>query len=62
MKNKKTLVRAIFQMEDVRAEKSEENGMIITGDAAVFEKLSVPMWGFREKIQKGAFEKALAKR
>ncbi|WP_158738632.1 HK97 family phage prohead protease [Alteribacillus sp. YIM 98480] len=31
----------------------------VRGYAAEFEKLSVRLWGFREKIRKGAFEKSL---
>ena len=53
--------QAVFQMEDVRAEQ-EEDKKVIHGYAAVFEKLSVPMWGFKEKIQRGAFNKSLQKR
>jgi len=56
---KTKLVQAVFQMEDTRAEKQEDKSAMITGYAAVFEKLSVPMWGFKEKIQAGAFKKSL---
>lgn len=52
------LAQAVFQMEDTRTEQNEDK-KIIAGYAAVFEKLSVPMWGFKEKIQRGAFAKSL---
>ncbi len=52
------LAQAVFVMEDTRAEETEDK-KIIAGYAAVFEKLSVPFFGFKEKIQKGAFSKAL---
>lgn len=54
------LAQAVFQMEDTRTEMNEEN-RVITGYAAVFEKLSVPLWGFKEKIQRGAFSKTIGK-
>ena len=34
----------------------------ITGYAAVFDKLSVPMFGFREKIKRGAFKDSIKER
>ena len=52
------LAQAVFVMEDTRAEETEDK-KVIAGYAAVFEKLSVPMWGMKEKIQKGAFAKSL---
>lgn len=57
MKDNK-LVQAVFEMSNTRAEKNDE-GMTIRGYAAVFEKLSVPILWFREKIQRNAFEKSL---
>lgn len=44
--------RRNYPLKNIRAD--EEEGSI-TGHAAVFDKLSVPLWGFREKIEKGAF-------
>jgi len=51
------LVQAVFSMEDTRAEKGEDEALKIVGYAARFESLSVPMWGFKEKIRAGAFAK-----
>lgn len=45
---------------EIRAEKSE-NGRIIDGYAAVFDKLSENLGGFREKIAPGAFKKTIKK-
>jgi len=53
------LVQAVFNMEDTRTERGEENALKVTGYAARFDKLSVPMWGFKEKIRSGAFGKSL---
>ena len=53
------LVQAVFKMEETRAEKNEDSGLKVTGYAARFEKLSVPMWDFKEKIRAGAFKKSL---
>lgn len=45
---------------EIRAEKGE-NGRIIDGYAAVFDKLSENLGGFREKIAHGAFKKTIKK-
>jgi HK97 family phage prohead protease len=45
---------------EVRAEKRSDGKIGIVGVAAVVESLSEEMWGFREKIAAGAFDKALA--
>ncbi|USK85721.1 HK97 family phage prohead protease [Peribacillus asahii] len=50
--------RRAFDLTGVEV-RSDENKNIITGYAAEFDKLSVPLWGFREKIRKGAFQKSL---
>lgn len=39
---------------------SGSDGLHLTGHAAVFEQLSVPMWGWREQIAVGAFDKTLS--
>jgi HK97 family phage prohead protease len=54
------LTRTCFNIEDV--EVREENGKTtIAGYAAMFEKLSVPIYDFREKIRAGAFLSSLSK-
>lgn len=55
--------RAVFMMDEIRIEKREgvEGPGTLVGYAAVFEKLSVQMWGFREKIRKGNFQESLEK-
>lgn len=50
----------IFPSAELRIEERGNRPPIITGYAAVFNSLSVPMWGFREKIAPGAFAKNLA--
>jgi len=47
--------RRNYPLKEIR---TEEDGKI-TGYAAVFDKLSVPLWGFREKIDRGAFAKSI---
>lgn len=59
-----SLVRADVTDVQVRAEDTDETGdLVFTGHAAVFDKLSEELgfrgWSFREKIQRGAFRKAL---
>ena len=51
----------IVNIEETRAEQNDKKEMVITGVAAVFEKLSVPLWGFKEKIRRSAFSKSLEK-
>lgn len=46
---------------DMEVRSEEGQPTILRGYAAVFDSLSVPLYGFREKIQKGAFAKALSK-
>lgn len=52
-----TLERRSFPVAELRA--VEGNEPKIVGHAAVFETLSEEMWGFREKIAKGAFSDTL---
>lgn len=39
----------------------EEQKSLITGHAAVFDSMSEEMWGFKEKIEPGAFAKSIKK-
>ncbi|WP_167355852.1 HK97 family phage prohead protease [Paenibacillus oryzisoli] len=50
-----------FDMEEVEIRAKEEGGesRTITGYAARFDKLSVNLGGFREKISRGAFARSL---
>lgn len=50
-----------FEMEEVeiRAQEDGAESRTITGYAARFDKLSVDLGGFREKIQRGAFARSL---
>lgn len=56
--------RRIFEVQNLEVRAAEEGGDspgTIVGYAAVFDKLSVVMWGFfREKIEKGAFADSLS--
>lgn len=63
-KNKNLLTRAIFKIQrmEVRTAPADvKSPGIITGYAAVYEELSVPLWGFREKIRAGAFAQSIKK-
>lgn len=44
---------------ELRVEQRGDGGQVITGYAAVFETLSEVIWGFREKISRGAFTAVL---
>lgn len=46
-----------FQFAELRVDPSAE--WPIVGYPAVFEQLSVPLWGFREKVRRGAFSKTI---
>ncbi len=50
-----------FELTDLEVRSEESEPKKIRGYAAVFEKLSVPLWGFREKIAKGAFAESITK-
>lgn len=54
------LTRTCFAIEDVEV-REEEGKTKIAGYAAMFEKLSVPIYDFREKIRAGAFLSSLSK-
>jgi hypothetical protein len=51
------LERRYYPLSEVRFDGEKEPKLY--GHAAVFDVLSQEMWGFREKIQKGAFEKTI---
>jgi len=59
--SKDLITRACFNLEDVEIRKSEDGKTTIAGYAAVFEKLSVPIYDFREKVRAGAFAESLKK-
>jgi HK97 family phage prohead protease len=48
-----------FLNTEFRIEKREDGGDIVRGHAAVFDSLSENLGGFREKIDKGAFDEVL---
>lgn len=53
------ITRSVFDAEiELRA---DEDKKTLAGYAAKFESLSVPLFGFREKIRKGAFADAIKK-
>lgn len=53
--------RRNYPITDMEVRSEEGQPTIIRGYAAVFDQLSVPLYGFREKIQKGAFAESLSK-
>lgn len=52
-----TVESRTFDVKELRLD--GEKGRFLVGHAAVFDKLSVPIWGFRERIKKGAFAKTI---
>lgn len=48
-----------FNLTEVEV-RNEDDKPKITGYAAEFEKLSHPLWGFREKIRKGTFQRSIS--
>ena len=50
--------RRSFPLVEMRVDDGDERGKIV-GHAAVFNELSEPLWGFRERILPGAFEDAI---
>ena len=53
--------RRNYPITDLEIRSEENEPTFIRGYAAVFEKLSVPLFDFREKIQHGAFKESLEK-
>lgn len=53
------LERRFCEQHGLRVEQRAGGGALLVGYAAVFESLSVEMWGFREKIAPGAFTASL---
>lgn len=51
----------ILQCEDVEVRAVDGEPTKIIGYAIRWDKLSVPLWGFREKIQKGAFSASITR-
>jgi uncharacterized protein len=55
----KAMNRACFAVDGVEIRKDEEGKTTASGYAAVFEKLSLPIVDFKEKIRSGAFATSL---
>lgn len=51
--------RRSFPLDEIRIEEKEGEAPLIVGHAALFDVLSVDLGGFREKIERGAFSKAV---
>jgi HK97 family phage prohead protease len=51
--------RRSFPLRELRVEPAADNQRKIVGYAAMFDVLSEPLWGFQEKIRKGAFTKTI---
>lgn len=54
------LERRFFQLSNIELRANASGQRTISGYAAVFNSLSQMMWGFREKIEPGAFSEALS--
>ncbi len=65
MKDKNEVVskfeQRTFAISNIEVRAEENMPPVVAGDVVMFEQLSVPLWGFREKVRKGAFEKSLRK-
>ncbi|MEK4026303.1 HK97 family phage prohead protease [Sporosarcina sp. FSL W7-1283] len=53
--------RRNYPITDMEVRSEEGKPTTLRGYAAVFDQLSVPLYGFREKIQKGAFAESISK-
>lgn len=56
---KPVVLRRCFSMSKLAVESRESEKRTIVGHAAVFDTLSVDLWGFREKIAPGAFAESI---
>lgn len=56
---KDTIERRFYSSSEIRVDEQKEPKLV--GYAAVFDSLSEEMWGFREKVAKGAFEKSIGR-
>ena len=56
----KRAARTYDQSAGIELRADGESAMLV-GHAAIFDTLSVPLWGFREKIDPGAFTKAITR-
>lgn len=55
-----TIVRRAFPLTDIEVRQAKDDEPAkISGHAAVFNKLSLPLGGFRERIRPGAFSKTI---
>ena len=59
--DKSKVVIRLLQCEDVEVRSAEGEPTTITGYAVRWDKLSVPLWGFREKVARGAFSASIQK-
>jgi hypothetical protein len=57
----RNLTRATFEIEDLEIRKTDDGKVTARGYAAVFEKLSLPLYNFKEKIRSGAFKNSISK-
>lgn len=62
MERRSNMIRTIFETDEIRIDNKGKEGIgTLKGYAAVFEKLSIKMYYFREKIRAGAFTKSIKK-
>ena len=60
-KKPEALERRVMAIDDIELRVTDDDNPKITGYAAKFNKWSLDLGGFREKIQKGAFDEAVEK-
>lgn len=59
--NKKLMSRCAFEVDDLEVRAAEGEPTTIRGYAVKWERLSVDLGGFRERVRKGAFSTSLEK-